>query len=58
MINYIVLGRLGGAAILAGAGLGNMTINTTTIGLGMGIGGGIETLSSQAFGHKQNYLAG
>ena len=54
----MVLGRLGDAAILSGAGLAIITMNVTKIGLGIGLSGGIETLSSQAFGSKNNYLAG
>ena len=58
VMNYMTLGRLNDPGLLSGAGLGIITVSTTTIGLGIGITGGIETLSSQAFGNKNNYLAG
>ncbi|CAI2365320.1 unnamed protein product [Moneuplotes crassus] len=58
IINYIVIGSLGDPTLISGAGLGITTITITTISLGMGLAGGVETLSSQAFGNGKNYLAG
>ena len=58
LINYAVIGRLGDPILVSGAGLGNITINITTLSIGAGLTGAIETLSSQAFGNGKNYLAG
>lgn len=58
ILNYIVIGRLGDPTLVSGAGLGITTIQITTISLGVGLAGGIETLSSQAFGNGKNRLAG
>ncbi|CAI2363185.1 unnamed protein product [Moneuplotes crassus] len=58
IFNYMILGRLGDPALVSGAGLGNSTINITLLSIGIGFTGAIETLSSQAFGKGDNYLAG
>jgi len=58
IINYLIIGRMGNPSFISGAGLGITTINITTMSLGVGLAGGVETLSSQAFGRNKNYLAG
>ncbi|CAI2367369.1 unnamed protein product [Moneuplotes crassus] len=58
VINYLIIGQLGNPDFTAGAGLGILTMNITTFSIGVGLSGGVETLSSQAFGRKKNYLAG
>ncbi|CAI2365570.1 unnamed protein product [Moneuplotes crassus] len=58
IMNFVVIGRLGDPTLVSGAGLGITTICVTTTSLGVGLAGGVETLSSQAFGSGNNYLAG
>ncbi|CAI2366981.1 unnamed protein product [Moneuplotes crassus] len=57
-MNYFVIGRFGDPALVSGAALGNITTSMTSLSLGVGFTGAIETLSSQAFGNKKNCLAG
>ena len=57
-MNYLVIGRLGDTTFISGIGLGITTIGVVSISLGLGLSGGVETLSSQAFGKGNNYLAG
>ena len=58
IMNYLVVGRLDDPAYISGVGLGIITNNVVSFSIGVGLAGGIETLSSQAFGNKNNYLAG
>ena len=55
---YIFIGRLDDPNALSGAGLALISGNLLWVGFAIGLAGGIETLSSQAFGSKNNYLAG
>lgn len=57
-MNYVVVGHLGDPACISGVGLGTITCNVVCFSIGVGLAGGIETLCSQAFGNKKNYLAG
>ncbi|CAI2363663.1 unnamed protein product [Moneuplotes crassus] len=56
--NLVVVGRIGDSTLISGAGLGITTIGIIAFSLGVGLAGGVETLCSQAFGNKKNYLAG
>jgi len=51
-------GRLEDSVFMGGMGLGEITANLMCISVGIGLGGGIDTLSSTAFGNKNYYLAG
>ena len=57
-INYIFIGHLDNPDYISGAGLAISSSNFLCYALAVGLAGGIDTLSSQAFGSKQNYLAG
>lgn len=57
VVNLLFIGSLGDSTFISGYGIAFTTIGITTISLGVGMAGGVETLSSQAFGHKKNYLA-
>ena len=56
--SYIFVGRLDDYNSTSGAGLSLISGNLLWISYAIGLSGGIETLSSQAFGSKNNYLAG
>eukprot|EP00345_Euplotes_harpa_P001447 CAMPEP_0168319554 /NCGR_PEP_ID=MMETSP0213-20121227/1127_1 /TAXON_ID=151035 /ORGANISM="Euplotes harpa, Strain FSP1.4" /LENGTH=127 /DNA_ID=CAMNT_0008320801 /DNA_START=245 /DNA_END=628 /DNA_ORIENTATION=- len=56
--NYIVVGRMADPDIVSGVGMGIVTSSILCISVGIGLAGGLDTLCSQAFGNKQNYLAG
>jgi Na+-driven multidrug efflux pump len=58
IISYIFIGRLADSDFIAGAGLGIVTSNVMCYAVTLGLAGGIDTLSSQAFGSKNNYMAG
>ncbi|CAI2366796.1 unnamed protein product [Moneuplotes crassus] len=58
VLNFIVIGRLGDPAYVSGAGLGIITYTIACTAISRGLGGGIDTLCSQAFGNKNPYLAG
>lgn len=58
LINYAFIGRIDQEDYLAGVGLGISTTIVVCLSFGIGLAGGIETLSSQAFGNGSNYLAG
>ncbi|CAI2367420.1 unnamed protein product [Moneuplotes crassus] len=57
IVNYVVIGQLGDPTLISGAGLGMTCVTITTFSLAIGLSGGVETLSPQAFGHGKNYLA-
>ncbi|CAI2366216.1 unnamed protein product [Moneuplotes crassus] len=57
-INFYFIGKMDQPDYISGAGLAMLTLNITVISLGIGLSGGVETLSSQAFGSGKNYLAG
>ena len=52
LVNYYFIGRLTDPDYIAGAGLGYSTASILCICVSIGMAGGIETLSSQAFGSK------
>ena len=52
LVNYWFIGRLSDPDYIAGAGLGYSTASILCITISIGMAGGIETLSSQAFGSK------
>mmetsp|Transcript_2104 Transcript_2104/g.2678 ORF Transcript_2104/g.2678 Transcript_2104/m.2678 type:complete len:82 (-) Transcript_2104:48-293(-) len=54
--NIVFAGHLNDSVALAGVGLGNMMLNVTTVSIGVGLNGAIDTLVSQAFGDKEYYL--
>jgi len=56
--NYMYAGRLDDSLFMGGMGLGELTANLMCVSVGIGLGGGIDTLSSTAFGNKSYYLAG
>jgi multidrug resistance protein, MATE family len=56
--NYIFVSRLNNPDFLAGVGLGELTWSIMVSTISIGLGGGIDTLSSQAYGNKSYYLAG
>ena len=58
LFNYIVIGRMDDPDYISGVGLGIITSSIVWFSIGIGLAGGIETLSSQAFGNKSYYLAG
>lgn len=58
IINYVVIGRLGDPNYISGIGLTYVLSTIVSTSLGIGLTGGVETLSSQAFGNNKNYLAG
>ena len=58
LINYMVVGRMDDPDYISGVGLGIITSSIVWFSIGIGLAGGIETLSSQAFGNKSYYLAG
>jgi multidrug resistance protein, MATE family len=55
-MNFVVVGHLGDSSMISGAGLGIITGNVACFSIAIGLAGGIDTLSSQAFGNKKNYL--
>ena len=57
-MNYMVIGRMSNPDYISGVGLGITFSFITWFSIAMGLAGGIETLSSQAFGNKSYYLAG
>jgi len=57
-VNTYYVGNLNDTFMLAGIGLGNMTINIFCFAVFMGLNGAIETLVSQAYGSKNYYLCG
>ena len=58
ILNYIVIGRLGDPNYISGIGLAYIISTIASTAVVIGLTGGVETLSSQAFGNKKNYLAG
>jgi multidrug resistance protein, MATE family len=58
IVNYAVVGHLEDSGLISGAGLAIITWNILWYSITMGLSGGIDTLSSQAFGNGKNYLAG
>ena len=58
IFNYMFAGRLQDSNMIAGVGLGILTSNIVAISFGLGLSGALDTLWTQAFGNKNNYLAG
>ena len=56
--NLIFLGRIGKAPLVAGVGLGSVTLNIMCLTLVYGVNGAVDTLASQAFGLKDLQLCG
>ena len=56
--NLIFLGHFGDASMVAGVGLGSVTLNIMCLSMLYGMNGAIETLVAQAFGMKDLTLCG
>ena len=50
MINLVVVGHLGDPAMIAGVGMGNMSINLIGLSVIFGFNSALDTLISQAAG--------
>ena len=57
-INYMAIGRLGDNNQINGGWFAITSVNFVSVAMTVGLAGGIETLSSHAFGSGRNYLAG
>ena len=57
-MNIIFLSRVSSATVIAGAGLGNMTVNIMGLSLLYGLNGATDTLVSQSYGQKDLKLCG
>lgn len=58
IVSYFFIGRMDDPDYIAGVGLGITSASLIWLSMIVGLAGGIETLWSQAFGNKNNYLAG
>ena len=58
MINLIVVGHLKNAAMVAGVGMGNATLNLTGQSIILGFNSALDTLISNAAGSKNLELCG
>ena len=57
-VNYMAIGRLGDNSQINGGWFALTSVNFVPVAMTVGLAGGIETLSSQAFGSGNNYLGG
>jgi Na+-driven multidrug efflux pump len=58
MINIAVVGHLGDPAMIAGIGLGNMTVNLIGLSMKCGFNSALDTLISHAAGRSELRLCG
>ena len=58
IVNLVFVGRLDNPAMLAGVGMGNLTMNILSLSIAYGLNGALESLVSQAYGAGNLKLCG